>query len=135
MCSKKKKYYNINVNLNKHKNLKPLSLATKKDIQKVNLGIKSEKELNYAINEIRQRLNKLEKSQRNNNNFDMLLLISSDKFNFFLYNDFKVVNNWGSYCSHSFNLYIISNESSSKFIKATKICINSRRWNSIEEVL
>ena len=79
--SKKKKYYNINVNLNKHKNLKPLSLATKKDIQKVNLGIKSEKELNYAINEIRQRLTKLEKSQRNNNNFSDINIINSDNIN------------------------------------------------------
>ena len=79
--SKKKKYYNINVNLNKHKNLKPLSLATKKDIQKVNLGIKSEKELNYAINEIRQRLTKLEKSQRNNNNFSEINIINSDNIN------------------------------------------------------
>ena len=79
--SKKKKYYNINVNLNKHKNLKPLSLATKKDIQKVNLGIKSEKELNYAINEIRQRLNKLEKSQRNNNNFSDVNVLNSDNIN------------------------------------------------------
>ena len=79
--SKKKKYYNINVNLNKHKNLKPLSLATKKDIQKVNLGIKSERELNYAINEIRQRLTKLEKSQRNNNNFSDINIINSDNIN------------------------------------------------------
>ena len=79
--NQKKKYYNINVNLNKHKNLKPLSLTKKKDIQKVNLGIKSEKELNYAIYEIRQRLTKLEKNQRNNNNFSDINFINSDNIN------------------------------------------------------
>ena len=52
--SKKKKYYNINVNLNKHKNLKPLSLATKKD---------------------------MEKNQRNNNNFSDVNIINTDNIN------------------------------------------------------
>jgi len=79
--NKKKKYYNINVNLNKHKNLKPLSLEKKKDIQTVNLGIKNTKELNYVIYEIRQRLNKLEKNQRNNKNFSDINIINSDNIN------------------------------------------------------
>lgn len=81
--NQKKKYYNINVNLNQHKNLKPLSLATKMEVQKVNLGIKSAKELNYAIYEIRQRLNKLEKNQKNNlnNNFSDINIINTDNIN------------------------------------------------------
>ena len=62
---KKKKYININVNLNKHTKLKPLSFSVfkYKDAQRVSLGIQNEKEIRNALQDIRKRLNKIEKNQ------------------------------------------------------------------------
>ena len=67
-----KKYVNVSINLNEHKNLHPLSMnsSKQKEIKKIMLGIQSDEELSYAIYDIRQRLKNLEinQSMLNNNN-------------------------------------------------------------------
>ena len=71
---KLKKYVNIYINLNQHKNLNPLSInsSEKKEIKKIMLGVQNKEELSYAIYDIRQRLKNLEMNQSmmNNNVFN-----------------------------------------------------------------
>ena len=73
--SKLRKYVNISINLNEHKNLRPLSMINnkQKEIKKIMLGIQNDEELSYAIYDIRQRLKNLEQNQTimNNNNINI----------------------------------------------------------------
>ena len=68
--SKLKKYVNISINLNQHKNLNPLSMDKNetKEIKKIILGVQNKEELSYAIYDIRQRLKNLEMNQSMMNN-------------------------------------------------------------------
>ena len=68
--SKIKKYVNISIILNEHKNLRTLSMnnSKKKEIKKIMLGIQNDEELSYAIYDIRQRLKNLELNQSMINN-------------------------------------------------------------------
>ena len=69
---KLKKDVIININLNQHKNLHPLSLINKnkKETKTKILGIQNEEELSYAIYDIRQRLKNLEMQTIINNNLN-----------------------------------------------------------------
>ena len=65
-----KKYVNICINLNEHKNLHPLSMnkGKEKELKKIMMGIQNEEELSYAILDIRERLKNLEMNQSIINN-------------------------------------------------------------------
>ena len=65
-----KKYVNICINLNEHKNLHPLSMSKgkEKELKKIMMGIQNEEELSYAILDIRERLKNLEMNQTIINN-------------------------------------------------------------------
>ena len=68
--TKLKKYVNICINLNAHKNLHPLSMGRdkEKELKKIMMGIQNEEELSYAILDIRERLKNLEINQSIINN-------------------------------------------------------------------
>ena len=105
--SKIKKYVNICINLNEHKNLHPLSMNKGKEneLKKIMLGIQNEEELSYAILDIRERLKNLEMNQtiiNNNINND-----NNNLINVYRNNDLSYVRNY--YQQHLSNSMLIDN--------------------------
>jgi len=127
---KLKKYVNIIINLNQHKNLNPLSVDNngKKDIKKIMLGIQNKEELSFAIYDIRQRLKNLEMNQSimnnnaNNNNLD--ITYRNSELN-------HINNNLQQYINNSTNLTEYLNNNNNTFqIKYYNKNLNKRKFNN-----
>ena len=139
--SKLKKYVNISINLNQHKNLNPLSMEKNetKEIKKIILGVQNKEELSYAIYDIRQRLKNLEMNQsmmNNNINNNGNISYRNNEIN-------RINNNLQKYINNSINLNenMNNNDFQIKYYKENpnkrklnnKISVNSSMNNLNEE--
>ena len=139
--SKLKKYVNISINLNQHKNLNPLSMDKNetKEIKKIILGVQNKEELSYAIYDIRQRLKNLEMNQsmmNNNINNNGNISYRNNEIN-------RINNNLQKYINNSINLNenMNNNDFQIKYYKENpnkrklnnKISVNSSMNNLNEE--
>ena len=133
-----KKYVNICINLNEHKNLHPLSMnkGKEKELKKIMMGIQNEEELSYAILDIRERLKNLEMSQSiiNNNVMNDNNNVSNNYKN----KDLGYVKNYyyqpiltNSTLIDNINSNVMFNNSNNIKKANTKISPNSNRYNNI----